>query len=157
MNINTNITDKGRAADYMSDHPISVDYSCPLEDALEIFQKNTLEHLPVLDAGRLVGIISQKDLFQMLLNLTKKTPGKRFNEVYFRTEKVSKIMTTDLITLYPDDAREYAVELLLQGRFHSLPVIDSEGFLKGMVKASDLLKGYYEMILNQARDANVER
>ena len=139
--------DTKRVGYFMHENPVSIDLDASIADAIDLFERLKLSHLPVLKNQELVGIISKEDLFQILYKLSRKTPGKRFNKVYLKTEKVSAIMSRDIVTLRESDHRDFAVELLLQGRFHSVPVVDDERTLVGIVTPYDFLKGYYEILL----------
>ena len=56
------------------------------------------------------------------------------------TERIYSIMTTEVVTLHPDDSLMRVKELIFENRFHHLPVIDDERKLQGIVTSWDLLK-----------------
>ena len=137
----TNMLDVGF---YMHGNPVSVEKTTSWEGAFEVMEKEQVRHLLVVDSERLIGILSKEDLMRKLLQLTKLTTGRTYNEIQLRTTRVVEIMTADPITLKIGDHLDYAIELLLQEEFHSLPVVNRKGWPVGIVTAFDLLKGYYK-------------
>jgi len=144
------LADTKKVEYFMSKDLISVSKNTSIKEVFDLFKSSGLSHLPVMDGEFLVGMISKEDLLEILLRLNEKTSGRRFTDIYLRTENVTKIMSMELISVQKDDHRDYAVELLLQNKFHSLPVVDEDGRLIGMVTALDLLKGYYEVLFRMS-------
>ena len=86
-----------------------------------------IRHIPVVDAKQnLVGILSSRDV---LLALAR---GKK-------TIRVGETMTRDPVTVTPDTPVHEAIELLLEHRFGSLPVLGTDGHLMGIVTDTDFL------------------
>jgi CBS domain-containing protein len=86
-----------------------------------------IRHIPVVDAKQnLVGILSSRDV---LLALAR---GKK-------SVRVGETMTRDPVTVTPDTPVHEAIELLLEHRFGSLPVLGTDGHLMGIVTDTDFL------------------
>ena len=86
-----------------------------------------IRHIPVVDAKQnLVGILSSRDV---LLALAR---GKK-------SIRVGETMTRDPVTVTPDTPVHEAIELLLEHRFGSLPVLGTDGHLMGIVTDTDFL------------------
>ncbi|MBC8091743.1 MAG: CBS domain-containing protein [Pseudonocardia sp.] len=91
--------------------------------------------LPVVDGGRLVGIVSERDVVRRL-----HAGGATILRAH-----VADIMTTDVITCSPgDDAADLAA-VMTQGRFRHLPVV-VDGRLTGIVSIGDLVKTRITML-----------
>lgn len=112
-----------------------------LSDVAHDMTRHHLRHLPVVDKGRLVGLVSHRDL----LRYTTSEPGPqgiaasrdlRQKESTF----VFSIMIRDVTTIGPHAPVADAVRLLLSTGFGCLPVVDDEGLLVGIVSERDLLK-----------------
>ena len=96
--------------------------------AVEIFKSKRIHHIPVVDEGRLVGLITTHDLW-----------NKFVSPDAFGTTVIKDIMSKKLVKLEPDDKVGTAAELFLDNRFHALPVV-KEGMLVGMVTTFDVLR-----------------
>jgi acetoin utilization protein AcuB len=116
----------------MSTELITVSPSDAMTTVLDLFKKRRIHHLPVVDNGKLVGLITTADLLWL---------NKNFSE--YEVLKVSDIMTTKLATLEPTDKIGSAAELFLLNRFHAIPVV-SEGILIGLVTSFDVLKDQFK-------------
>lgn len=85
--------------------------------------------LLVIDNGRLIGIISERDIVQKLIGC-KCDPSET---------QVGEIMTSDLITVPPTMTVAEAMRIITEKRFRHLPVIEN-GDLKGMISIGDLTR-----------------
>lgn len=99
-----------------------------LSVARDIFMRDRVHHLPIVDGRKLVGILTTYDLF--------KFQGHNGN---YDTAKIRDIMTTHLATLEPEDKVGSAAELFLENLFHAVPVV-KDGDLLGIVTSFDVLK-----------------
>jgi CBS domain-containing protein len=100
-----------------------------LKTVRELFRKNRIHHLPVIDEyHHLLGLVTTYDLFKL---------GKSVED--YEEIPVSEIMTTKVATLEPSDKVGTACEVFLQNLFHALPVIEN-GKLIGLVTTFDVLK-----------------
>jgi len=131
---------------YMRSDPICVERTTSIEEILKIFRNQQISHVLVVEDHKLIGLISKEDLLQDLIEFGEETTGQTLNQIHLHLTQAHLIMSEDLITLKENDHRDFAMELLLQGQFHSLPVVDEQGKPIGIITALDLLKGYYETL-----------
>src|SRR5437867_8101703 len=104
-----------------------------VEYATELMQKHNISGLPVVEAEKLVGIVTGRDV--------------RFADASLLTKDV---MTKRVITAPSDTKIEGAKELLQKHRVEKLPLVDKEGRLKGLITIKDiLLRGRFP---NASRD-----
>lgn len=135
---------KRQVAFYSINEPKFVHESQPLIEIMEQMDKNKLSHILVKNKkNKLSGIISKNDLLQKLNSIANQTSGKSYTAFNMKSVTAKEIMTKDPICIQKEDDIAYAVELLLQRKFHALPVIEDEKPV-GIVTFYDLLKGYYQ-------------
>ena len=101
-----------------------------LETARNIFLRNKVHHLPIVNGSRLVGILTTYDLFKM----NGATKDKNYDDIAIRD-----VMTTHIATLEPEDKIGSAAELFLENLFHAVPIV-KDGDLQGIVTSFDVIK-----------------
>ncbi len=113
-----------------SEHGVIVDpfYLSPehlLSDAEELMGKYKISGVPVCEGGKIVGIITNRDL--------------RFEEDYSR--KISEVMTKDNLVTAPEGTTlDQAQEILRRHKIEKLPIVDKDGYLKGLITIKDIEK-----------------
>lgn len=101
-------------------------------EVLQIMQRKRLQQLPVIDAERrLVGIITSYDLWQHC-------QGQ--DEGCGEGALVESLMSRQVVKLAPKDKVGTAAELFMDRRFKTLPVVNLQGTLKGVVTAFDVIR-----------------
>jgi CBS domain-containing membrane protein len=109
-----------------------------LNTASDLMDLGRVRHMPVLSHGRLVGIVTQRDLFRAalssVLGLRKATEREWLTKI-----PVAEVMTKDVITARPDWTVRQAVDLMLERRVGCLPVVDGE-HLVGLLSETDCLR-----------------
>lgn len=105
--------------------PITISPHETLRDALQLMSKYRISGIPVTKHGKLVGILTNRDLrFETRMDL-----------------KVSQVMTRDkLITAPEGTSLEKAREILHEHRIEKLPVVNKQGELKGLITIKDIEK-----------------
>lgn len=104
--------------------PVTVSPENSLAQVIDIMNVEGFSGFPVVDQGRLVGIITGRDI--------------RFERDHSR--KVKDVMTTHLVTTSRGTTPDQAVEFLHKHRIEKLPVLDNEGRLVGLYTVKDILK-----------------
>ena len=122
---------------------IMVNTDTCLNDVKDIFDKNNFHHLPVVENGRVEGIISKSDLLLMMdwgVRLGLKGSEVR-NENLLRSNLAGDIMTSVVLTVSPDDTLQYCLDVFLENYFRAMPVLDSEKNICGIITSYDILRG----------------
>jgi acetoin utilization protein AcuB len=109
-----------------------------LLDAVLIFSRASLRHVPILRDKKLVGIVTERDLKHYSPSILSGIPPDEYNRL-MATTPLSKIMTRELITVEPDGSVFDALQILHDRRIGCLPVVEN-GELKGIITTTDMLK-----------------
>jgi len=104
--------------------------------AREIMEKHRINQLPVLVDGKLVGIVTDRDLRDAFPSAFA---GKRKQEAFDAQQiTVESVMTTNVLTAAPRDDVIAVARLMRQERIGAVPIVDS-GRVVGILTRSDLL------------------
>lgn len=116
---------------FMTPDPAAVSPQTPAAEARRLLNSNVINHLPVVEDGRLVGIVSSSDFLKLHL-----LDGKL---QIVADATVSQIMETKVVVVRNNATLRDAAEKLSVGGFHALPVVDKKRRLVGIVTSSDLV------------------
>jgi acetoin utilization protein AcuB len=109
-----------------------------LSQVEELMVAKKLRHVPVMENGELVAVVSQRDLFKAMMSSTMGY-GEKAQKAYLHNVRVKEIMTYPVITVAPETSVGEAAELMLQKGIGCLPVVNG-ATLVGMVTKTDLLR-----------------
>jgi acetoin utilization protein AcuB len=126
-----------RVVDVMTKSPLSVTPQESVGQADELMTENKIRQLPVVNDGQLVGIVTDRDIRSFLSGSLLSTPEAREKAL---NVKVRDVMTTDPLTVAPDDELQDTVELLIEEKIGGIPVVDETEGLVGIVTYVDVLR-----------------
>ena len=114
-----------------------------LDKIQKIFEKNRFHHIPVLDRGRVVGVLSDRVLLREISPfITMPTANNRdFNTM---KRKAHQVMIRDVKFVTKDTPIEETAETLLRERINCLLVLSDSDSLEGIVTTKDVLKHMVE-------------
>jgi acetoin utilization protein AcuB len=136
----------------MSRHPMTVSPNTPVEQALKRMRDEKIRRFPVVDDdGKLVGIVSDKDLLYAAPSPATSLSIYELHYLYSRIT-VSQVMTREVVTVEEDDPIEEAARVMVDNKIGGLPVM-REGKLVGIITETDIFKTLMEMM--GARDPGV--
>lgn len=109
---------------------------------------NHIQHIPVVDGRKILGIISKGDIHRMEHHFTLFQSEKALesNRQIFSTILASEIMTKTLVKLKDTDTATIAVDLFRENLFHALPVVNAKDELVGMITPLDLLRYAFDEV-----------
>ena len=126
-----------KVVDVMTKDPLTIGPSETVGEAEELMTENGIRQLPVVKNSDLIGIITDRDVRSFLAGSSVSPPNER--EQALRTQ-VSDLMTSNPLTLAPDDELQDAVELLVEQKIGGVPVVDPAEGLVGIVTYVDVLR-----------------
>lgn len=116
----------------------SLDARAKPSEARRLLGEERVHHVPIVDAGAVVGMVSARDLLRAL-RAAPRGSGASVDEVLDRCGDVAQLMSSDLVTMRADESVEEAIERIADGAVHSVLVVDAGGRLAGIVTDTDLL------------------
>ena len=127
--------------DWMSKDPITITDDTSMMKAIHLMKQNRFRRLPVLSEGRLVGIVSDRDLKEAS---PSKATTLDVHELYYLLAElqVKDIMTRDPVTVSPEDTVERAAQVMLENTISGLPVVDEAGKVVGILTQSDVFRAF---------------
>lgn len=130
---------KLKVMDLMTENVFSVNADEDLARLSDLMEDIHVRHMPVKDKeGRLVGLVSQRDLLRSALYTSKDLPLTEQREL-LRRMTVGEIMTADPETAEMDDDIEEAGRVMLDNKLGCLPVVEG-GKLVGILTEADFVK-----------------
>jgi len=130
--------------DWMAKDVMTVDENTSLMRATRIMKENSIRRLPVVSHGKLIGIITDRDVKDAS---PSKTTTLDIHELYYLLSemKVKDVMTDNPLTLSGKETLEKAALIMLNSRISGLPVVDESGLLIGLLSETDVLRGFIHM------------
>lgn len=129
----------------MSKHPLTVKPKTSVNAALKRMRDERVRRFPVVDdGGKLVGIVSEKDLLYAAPSPATSLSIYEMHYLYSRLN-VEEIMTREVIVVQEDDPLEEAARILVDNKIGGLPVM-RDGKLVGLITETDVFKTFMEML-----------
>ncbi|MEM6377934.1 MAG: CBS domain-containing protein, partial [Bacteroidota bacterium] len=127
--------------DIMTIEVISIQPRDTMDKVDQIFETHSIHHIPVVELGRVVGMISKSDYYQILHGFTlfKAPVSKTYNDAVLRSLLVREVMTKQVACLGPQDTLAKAADYFRENLFHAIPIVDEDGQLMGILSTYDLL------------------
>ena len=129
-----------KVKDIMVKEVATLDINDELSLANDIMRLGRIRHLPVVDGPRLVGIISERDLFRSSLAHALGYGNKDTREI-MKTLHIKDVMEQQVITVSPDMDLSDAVALMVERKIGCLPVVQDNKLL-GLITETDILMQY---------------
>lgn len=112
--------------------------------ARALLEEHRINQLPVVVDGRLVGIVTDRDLRDATTVVKAATAEAGSVEAAETTAdriSVETVMTANVLTLKPSDSLENAAELMRRERVGAVPIVE-KGHLRGIITRSDILDAF---------------
>ena len=119
----------GSIRDVMTSNPTSCEPSTSVVHAAKVMAQEDVGPVPVVEGGRVVGIVTDRDLVVRVL-----AEGRDPNST-----TLGEIVSSDLVTVQPDTQLTEALQLMAQNQVRRLPVVEGEQ-LVGIVAQADVAR-----------------
>jgi acetoin utilization protein AcuB len=128
-----------RVRDAMTRDVVTVGPEESAARAWGLCRERNIRHLPVVEGGRLVGIVSDRDLRD--LSPPRATADQENTLGWVR---IRDMMSTGVVTAHPLDTIEHAAKVIYENRFNCLPVVADDEIV-GIITSSDLVRTLVEL------------
>ncbi|MCH7895553.1 MAG: CBS domain-containing protein [candidate division NC10 bacterium] len=118
--------------------------------AWRLLRQHQIRHLPVVEEGKLVGIVTDRDI--RLVFPSALTSGSREQDPHDALEKVAvrEIMTGQVVTVAPEASIANVARLLLERRIGGLPVVQGSR-LVGIITKTDILAAFVDVVEGESQ------
>ena len=130
---------KTKVRDWMTPNPITIDADATIVEAIHLLKEKNIRRLPVMKAGRLVGIVTER----MLLSFS---PGKSSSldtwELHYLLARtpVTEAMNPKPHTVTPETTLVDAAQLIHDRKLNGITVVDKKGDLVGILTTTNALE-----------------
>ena len=125
--------------EWMSPDPVAVAPDTPVVEARRLLAEKGFRHLPVVDNGRLVGIISDRDVAINPRALRAAVRNGSVSDLLDDDRPIEAVMSPDPHVIGLDARLDEAARLLVSRHVNALPVVDEDRQLVGIVTSVDCL------------------
>ncbi len=129
---------EGVAREIMMGSPVTLKPEDSLDLANDVIALGRIRHIPVVQDGRLVGMITERDLIgaaaSKIFGLKQASKS-----ALLKTVKIKDVMKKRVVTVAPDTPIKEAVHLMADKKIGCVPVV-SDGALVGLVTTTDVLR-----------------
>ncbi|MGB9833388.1 MAG: CBS domain-containing protein [bacterium] len=123
---------------HMTPNPITVEPNTPIFEALNLMKKHRIKQLPVVEDGKLLGLVTERDLLTVSPSPATTLSIYEINYLLSRMT-VKEVMIKSPARISPDATIEEAAVIMREHRFGSLLVMEGEN-LVGIITESDLFE-----------------
>ncbi len=132
-------------ANRMSKNPITISPDTTVVQAADIMKAHKINRLPVLDHGKLVGLVSDGDITRV-----SPSPATTLSQYEISSLldalKVREVMSKRVIAINADATLEEAAYLMERNNISGLPVVDGSGAVVGVITARDILRAFINIM-----------
>jgi acetoin utilization protein AcuB len=126
-----------KVIDVMTRDPITLSPTETVGQADELMTQNKFRQIPIVMNKELVGIVTDRDIRSFLSGSLLASPHDR-DRAY--NTRIREIMTSEPITVSPEDDLQEVIELLIEEKMGGIPVVDDNEGLVGIVTYVDVLR-----------------
>ncbi|MCK6625048.1 MAG: CBS domain-containing protein [Anaerolineae bacterium] len=125
--------------DWMTRDVVTISPEMTLPEAHRLMEEKKIRRLPVVDSGRLVGIVTRGDIRGAEPSGATSLSIWEVNYLLAKL-KIGEIMTAHPLTIAAEETIGEAARLMLEKKISGLPVVDNAGRLVGIITESDIFR-----------------
>jgi CBS domain-containing protein len=126
-------------SEIMTKGVFSVSFDDTIKKADDIMRNENVRHVPVVEDGKLIGMITERTLMEYSLKQLYDYDDEFGSAGLNKINDFEEVMQRDVRAIYPEDSVRKAVELMAKYKIDCLPVIDWKNNLIGIVTSIDVL------------------
>jgi CBS domain-containing protein len=123
----------------MTTNLISLNVTDGLDKAEQLFKKNGIRHIPVINGDEIIGMLSLTDLLRISFADGAYEDEENVETIVYNMFSIQQVMAKNLKSVSPDTTIKEVAEILATKEFHALPVVENEK-LVGIVTTTDLIE-----------------
>jgi CBS domain-containing protein len=127
-----------RVRDIMGKNVVMISVSERLSTVEDIMTLGHVRHMPVVRGGKLVGVVSERDLLRASLSVLSEHRGAE-RRAFLHVVEIARVMSAPPIVIGPDATIDEAALVMAEKKIGCLPVVDGDHLL-GMVTETDVLR-----------------
>ena len=125
--------------DIMQTKLVKISADDRLSTVEDIMTLGGVRHMPVVQRGELVGVVSERDLLRASLSSLNEF-GREQRRAFLQGVEIRRVMSSPVIVVAPEVTVEQAAQVLAERKIGCLPVVGAEGDLVGLVTETDVLR-----------------
>ena len=129
-----------RVRDIMQEKIVTISAGERLSTVEDIMTLGRVRHMPVVHGGKLVGVVSERDLLRTSLS-TLHTARAEERRAFLHVVEIARVMSTPPIVIGPDASIQDAARIMAEKKIGCLPVVDGDDLL-GMLTETDILRHF---------------
>ncbi len=136
---------------WMTKDPISVSPDTLAVEAQKIMKENRIRRLPVVDKGKLVGIVTFRNLIEAAPSSANSLSIHELNYLIMKI-KVKDLMKKNVITVSPEDTAIDAIVRGVEKGIGGFPVVDEQGHLVGIITETQIARAMLQLFGTEGRN-----
>lgn len=130
-------------ATIMQTNVLTVHTGNRLSEVRKILIDQKIHHIPVVEEGKLIGLLTSNDLLRQSYGDPYKQNIQQIDE-WLDMINLRDAMQEDIVTIKPHESIREAGERLANGLYHCLPVVDEDEKLVGLITTTDLIRYFLD-------------
>ncbi len=133
-----------KVKELMTEQVLTVTPADKIDRVFFLINFENIRHVPVVDKGKLVGMLSDRDLKKVLGSPKKFTEKPDATTVTISDRKVRTLMSRKLFTVEPEQRAADAAAIMVKRKIGALPVVHKDK-LVGIITATDILQAFVQL------------